>query len=297
MRRDAEFEVDIIPSEFTECAFELLKGLSSELAAQAKNDKGEVSTKRDGSLVTEMDRRVEARLVSEFSGRFPGVPILGEEGAIDLGVKSSSELYLPFLNSHQQIVIDPIDGTRNFIEGKREYCMAVALCERTDSGIWPVGAVVVIPEFNEAYLADERGVFIVNLQSGARHGVTRCVTALAKISVNSRDRAWLATSGLEANLPWVSSGSSIYDFLCTSIGRLKGSIIGAQRLWDLMAPLAIADRLGLVLRDLTSGEQISGIGFKDLSPETESRPWGLNRRMVLALPDVSIGELVRPVVR
>jgi fructose-1,6-bisphosphatase/inositol monophosphatase family enzyme len=282
----------INPSDFISCVLPELKSLSALLLTAAKGDKGGVSTKRDGSLVTEIDRLVEARLVEVLGARFSQVPILGEEGAIDVGIKGAGELYTPFIQAEEQIVIDPIDGTRNFIDGHREYCMAVALCRKVGEGIWPIAGVVLIPEFAEVYLCDGLSVSVEDLRSGIRMAVKREGPKETKLSVNSRDRAWLVSVGLAAAVPWISSGSSVYDFLNTSLGRQSGSIVGAQRLWDLMAPLAIASTLGLVLRDISSDEIVSSIGMGELSAETELRPWGLARKMLLAPPGQSISELV-----
>ena len=282
----------INPSDFISCVLPELKSLSELLLTAAKGDKGEVSIKRDGSLVTEIDRLVEARLVGVLGARFPQVPILGEEGAIDVGIKGPADYYTPFLQADEQIVIDPIDGTRNFIDGHREYCMAVALCRKVGAGIWPIAGVVLIPEFAEVYLSDGQSVYVEDLRSGARRTVKREGPKETKVSVNSRDRAWLASVGLAAAVPWISSGSSVYDFLNTALGRQSGSVLGAQRIWDLMAPLAIASTLGVVLRDISSGEMVSCIGMRELSAETELRPWGLARKMLLAPPDQGISKLV-----
>jgi fructose-1,6-bisphosphatase/inositol monophosphatase family enzyme len=170
--------------------------------------------------------------------------------------------------------------------------MAVALCRKVGEGIWPIAGVVLIPEFAEVYLCDGLSVSVEDLRSGIRMAVKREGPKETKLSVNSRDRAWLVSVGLAAAVPWISSGSSVYDFLNTSLGRQSGSIVGAQRLWDLMAPLAIASTLGLVLRDISSDEIVSSIGMGELSAETELRPWGLARKMLLAPPGQSISELV-----
>ena len=104
---------------------------------------------------------------------------------------------------------------------------------------------------------------------------------------------WLAKNNYDVICPWISSGSSVHDFIGTALGRLSGSILGSQRLWDLLAPLAIASRLGMVLRDLVTGEDLRAITPDDLSVDFERRPWGLIRRMVLLPKDQSASNLVR----
>jgi fructose-1,6-bisphosphatase/inositol monophosphatase family enzyme len=283
--------------EFLDSARSIVKDLVPFVRAGAVKGDKIVTTKRDGSLVTEIDQQVEARLLAEFTGRFPGVAVLGEEGAIDLHSTSAPQLYGRYLASEYQITIDPIDGTKNFINGKSEYCIAVALSTASSSGgvngVWPVAGVIAVPEENALYWADDHSVFIEDITSGESRALVPQSAAPVRLSVNSRDRLWLAERNFKLLLPWISSGSSVYDFLGTVLGRNRASIIGSQRLWDLMAPLALALRAGLVLRDLQSGEEIDSIGISDLSEDIDSRPWGFARKMLLSTRDLDPDELFR----
>lgn len=282
-------------STFIKTAQEVIKAVTPMVLAAAGRGGEAATKKRDGSLVTVTDQHVENRLIAALTEQFPASPVLGEEGAIDAsegGAKSAIELYSTFMGEPYQLIIDPIDGTRNFVEGSGEYCIAAALTERVEGGIWPVAAVIGIPRDRALYWCDEYRVYKQDLATGDTRIVSAVVDKAAPASVNSRDRAWLTNEGLKLVRPWVSSGSSIFDFLGTSLGRLCGSVIGSQRLWDLMPALAIANRLGLVLRDLRTGERISCIGPQDLSLDLVTRPWGIARRMLLARPDLEIDSVV-----
>jgi fructose-1,6-bisphosphatase/inositol monophosphatase family enzyme len=286
---------------FLACAKAAMINLMPRVVAASGSTLNAVQTKRDGSLVTSVDTLVEAELTAAFSGVFSDTPVLGEESAIDLSAQGEIlgvGVYAPFMQSPRQVIIDPIDGTRNFVERKREYCIAAALSCSVSGGIWPVASVVAIPSAELIYWCDEHAAYVEELSSGQARTLTRPEpSGAAVLSVSSRDRGWLSSNGVELVLPWVSSGSSVYDLMQTVLGRQRGSIVGSQRLWDLMAPLAIADRLGFVLRDLFNGEEVRSLCATDLSSDIIGRPWALGRRMLLATPAVELSDCIarRPV--
>ncbi len=251
--------------------------------------------KSDGSFVTETDTLVEQHLSNGLQRVLPGIPILGEEMASQGRVaeaEDAEELYAGFLRAPSHIIIDPIDGTRNFVEGGKPFCIAAALTRAIADGIWPAASVVALPMSGVMFWTDGEEVRREVFASGAVENVERRTSTEHLISVNSSDRGWLAKNGFEMRLPWVSSGSSVHDFMGTATGALCGSMVGKQRLWDLMAPLAIAERLGCVLRDLSTGEVISTVRPADLSADVLHRPWGIERKMVLAPRATEVGDII-----
>lgn len=252
------------------------------------------SKKSDGSLVTSTDHAVEGYFVRELERAFPKIAVLGEEmvSAHSVSAEEVPQYYARFMEAPLQIIIDPIDGTKNFVEGRREFCIAAALTKRVNHGVWPIAGIVAIPVAGFMYFSDSRGVFREDIHTGAREPIHRNASEELCVSASSRDRWWLATHHYALSHPWISSGSSVHDFLGTATGTLSGSVIGAQRLWDLMAPLAIAERLGCHLLDLETGAPIHEIVPADLSPELLRRPWGLMRRMMLLSPDLKVGDLI-----
>lgn len=255
----------------------------------------ESSAKADGSLVTETDCAVEAHFVAALKRFFPDVPVLGEEMSASANLEAhgdATSYYKNFMSSPYQIIIDPIDGTKNFVEGRREFCIAAALTERIEDGIWPIAGVVAVPNTGAIYYTSNGSVQEESVDGEGIRTVDRRVPSDPLVSASSKDRWWLATHGYSLAHPWISSGSSVHDFLGTCVGRLSGSVAGAQRLWDLMAPLALASNLGCVLRDLRSGECLTRITPADLSHNLERRPWGLERRLVLLPSDTNLSDIV-----
>src|ERR1022692_1030306 len=93
--------------------------------------------KPDASPVTIADKENE-RLIREAVERdFPGDGILGEEGSGKAG------------SSGRRWIIDPIDGTRDFVRGNRFWCVLIALEEAGES----LAGVAHFPMLNETYWA------------------------------------------------------------------------------------------------------------------------------------------------
>ncbi|WP_426570724.1 inositol monophosphatase family protein [Aquihabitans sp. McL0605] len=85
---------------------------------------GEVDEKGPGDLVTIADAEAEVELTRFLEGLAPGVAVVGEEAvAADPGVLDRGRA------SERVWVIDPIDGTRNFVAGTEDFAVMVALLE------------------------------------------------------------------------------------------------------------------------------------------------------------------------
>ena len=273
----------------------LLPGIMEAHNAPAHNAPArQAKIKSDGSFVTDTDQAVEAEFLAALRIALPGLPVLAEE-SIEENVRAfngaASDFYAPFMASPYQIVIDPIDGTKNFVEGQNEFCIAAALTRRHADGVWPIAGVVAIPTEDRMYWSNEKAAFSETISSGIIEPLTRSESINAPVSVSSTDRRWLEREKLALRVEWISSGSSVHDMIGTVSGRLQASLIGTQRLWDIAAPLAIAERLNLVLRDAISGEEIRSIRAEDLSSELHRRPWGLDRHWILMAPTTELSDI------
>ncbi|OGR02641.1 MAG: hypothetical protein A2284_16430 [Deltaproteobacteria bacterium RIFOXYA12_FULL_61_11] len=100
----------------------------------------EVTTKRTAmDLVTELDVLCERLIAAELAKRYPGVPYVGEE--LSAGTIPEGPCF----------VVDPLDGTTNFVHGHPSFCVSLAYCEH---GVPKVG-VVFAPALGELYAAAE----------------------------------------------------------------------------------------------------------------------------------------------
>jgi myo-inositol-1(or 4)-monophosphatase len=107
-----------------------------------KRTPARIDYKGGGSPVTEADLAVDAFLKTELSGAFPDAGWLSEESEDDAARLGRSRL----------LVVDPIDGTRAFIDGDPRWSVSIALVVAGR----PAAGVVHAPALNETYAAAAR---------------------------------------------------------------------------------------------------------------------------------------------
>tara|TARA_B110000090_G_scaffold139990_1_gene153887 strand:- start:652 stop:1482 length:831 start_codon:yes stop_codon:yes gene_type:complete len=104
----------------------------------------EVSTKSDDSPLTDADRRAHLLIVDRLSSLTPDIPLLSEESdAIDYGLRKAWQRYW---------LIDPLDGTKEFINRNGEFTVNIALIENGQS----VAGVVHVPVTGVSYFGGTR---------------------------------------------------------------------------------------------------------------------------------------------
>ncbi len=262
------------------------------LKQHAQLREADIELKSDGTFVTGMDRAIEEILVRSIGGRFPDIPVLAEESSGALDATDRKNWAEAFFSSNYQVILDPIDGTRNFIQGSRQYCIAVALTKKNKTGIWPIVGLVAVPEEDCLYWNMEGSIFKEHITSGEVIAIDCDVVPSAQLSVNSKDRQWAKDSGIRFHFPWVSSGSSVYDFLGIVTGRNRGCLLGSQRLWDLMAPLAIARDAGHNLVDIDTESVVDSLSVNDITIDDAASSWGFIRRFVLLRRGDRLSDLI-----
>jgi 3'(2'), 5'-bisphosphate nucleotidase len=96
-------------------------GVRTALATRNRAVTGEVRRKADGSPVTAADDAAEALIRDGLSALAPNVPIVSEEHA------AREKPYIPTGKDAPYFLVDPLDGTREFIAGRDEYTINIAL--------------------------------------------------------------------------------------------------------------------------------------------------------------------------
>ena len=106
-----------------------------------------VSQKKANDFVTEVDQMAEAAIIETLLNSYPGHGIWAEESGKEHGAKDSEFVW----------IIDPLDGTTNFIHGLPVYCVSIALAVRGKVE----QAVVYDPTRNDLFTATKgRGAFL-----------------------------------------------------------------------------------------------------------------------------------------
>jgi len=107
--------------------------------------------KTDGSPVTEADARAEAVILDVLSAT--GLPVLAEESVADNRIPELGERYF---------VVDPLDGTKEFIKRNGEFTVNIALVE----GGRPTLGVILAPATGLGFVGDRSGARAFQLQNG-----------------------------------------------------------------------------------------------------------------------------------
>ena len=106
-----------------------------------------VNTKAPNDFVTEVDHAAEAAIIDTLLGAYPGHGILAEESGRSRGARDSEYVW----------IIDPLDGTTNFIHGFPVYAVSIALAFKGQVQ----QAVVYDPSRNDLFFASKgRGAFL-----------------------------------------------------------------------------------------------------------------------------------------
>ncbi len=203
---------------------------AGEMLLAFRRDRLDVVTKGAQDFVTEADYAVETLVREAVARAFPGDEVLGEEG----GGADAPRLW----------VVDPIDGTINFIRGMPSYAVSIAYVE---AGAVEAG-VVHVPMLGETFVA-QRG-------AGARcNGRAMRVSACARLSA-ARIAAGYAQRGCKAqHLRFVGKlmrkGSDILKFnsaaVCLAMvaaGRIDGYYERELRSWDVLAGQLLVQEAG-----------------------------------------------------
>lgn len=106
----------------------------------------ESDVKKDGSPVTEADKKAEEFIAASLKAEFPDLPVVGEEAVAQGAVHDLSGAEYFWL-------VDPLDGTREFITGSPEFTVNIALIQNNV----PVLGVIYAPAKGEMFFAHGDG--------------------------------------------------------------------------------------------------------------------------------------------
>lgn len=120
--------------------------------------------KSDASPVTEADERAERVILDALAAQFPDVPAVGEEAVSAGQAPAQSGMFF---------LVDPLDGTREFVAGRDEFTVNIALV--SDGA--PVAGVVYVPADGRLWLGD-----LMTGQPVARAGVVPAHAAAPEVA-------------------------------------------------------------------------------------------------------------------
>jgi 3'(2'), 5'-bisphosphate nucleotidase len=218
----------------------------------------DVERKADASPVTEADRRAEEIILRGLREQWPGIPCVAEEEV------SSGKL--PQVGEQPFFLIDPLDGTKEFVNRREDFTVNIALVE---AGV-PVAGVVYAPARGELFSGAAGAATRARVAaSGAiveRATISVRDAAASPVIVASRSHRTPETDAIIARFPGaelVSVGSSLKFCLVAAGEADLYPRLGRTMEWDTAAGDAVLRAAGgttLTLdgQPLTYGKRLPG---------------------------------------
>lgn len=220
------------------------------LRHMSKLDSLSIVEKSRQDYASEVDALAEKEIIKELRRAYPDVAILAEEsGAMGQG--------------RQTFVIDPLDGTSNFLRGLPHFCVSIALVENGE----PTDGVVFDPLRNELFTASRGAGALLNDKKLRIADRKDLAGSLLITGFPPRERARLAPQletirGLLAEAEDIRrSGSAALDLAYVACGRADGYFEAGIKPWDIAAGMLLVREAGGRVCDFRGrGEKILDAG-------------------------------------
>lgn len=213
----------------------ILRQLSGDIVMAGFENVG-YDIKADGSLITEIDTRMQAALIQALQKHYPAYDILGEE-------MSPEEQQKKLQSSDTGLwILDPLDGTSNFAAGIPIFSVSLALVRQGQV----VQALIHDPVRDECFAAARgEGAWLnqspLRLQEH-RQTLSRCI---AQVDLKRLPKP--LAGRIATDHPFASQrnfGSGALDWCWLAAGRAQLYLHGGQKLWDYAAGQLILQEAG-----------------------------------------------------
>ena len=200
-------------------------------------EKLQVKKKGPKDFVTNADIKVEKIIVEELKKARPNYSFITEENGIENN-KDKQNIW----------IIDPIDGTINFLHGIPHFAISIALKSANEI----ISGLIFDPIKNELFYAEKNNGAFFNNQ---RIRVSK---------KNNLDECLFATGGKfqnEVDLSYRKSGCAALDMAYVASGRYDGFFQNNLNLWDIAAGIILIEEAGGTMNkiDLSINENIKVI--------------------------------------
>ena len=213
-------------------------------------EKLQVSKKGPSDFVTNSDLKTEKIIIEELKKARPGYSIISEENGIEMN-KDKNNTW----------IIDPIDGTVNFLHGIPHFAISIALKSKNEI----ISGLIFDPIKNEMFYAEkDNGAYLNNhrIRVSKKNEINNCL---------------FVTGGKikkEPDLPYRKSGCAALDMAYVASGRYDGYFQNNLNLWDIAAGIILVQEAGGILNkiDLSTNENIKIIASSlDINTKLEEK--------------------------
>ncbi|MFH1353474.1 MAG: inositol monophosphatase [bacterium] len=200
-------------------------------------------TKDDGSLVSDIDIMAQRKIVSEIKARFPEDGVLAEEATLPDSRNSTSGFLW---------IIDPLDGTHNYIKGIDIFGTSIAVCKGSEV---KAGAIY-LPMTDCLYRAVQGGGAFCNGEGISVSKRKMCDATMIFDSSLARntEKSFAALAKLHDKVFNIRMlGSTVAGLSHIANGRAELEVEFSDRVWDFAAGLLLVEEAGGTATDLDGG--------------------------------------------
>ena len=188
-------------------------------------EKLQVSNKGPSDFVTNADLKAEKIIIEELKKAKPNYSILSEEKGTEIN------------KDNKTWIIDPIDGTTNFLHGIPHFAISIAL--KDDNEI--IAGLIYDPIKDEMFYAEKNnGAFFNNqrMRVSKKNNISECL---------------FVTSGkieFDYDFSFRKSGSAALDLAYVAAGRYDGYFQKKLKIWDIAAGIIILKEAGGLINEI-----------------------------------------------
>jgi len=189
-------------------------------------EKLQVSKKGPSDFVTNSDLKTEKIIIEELKKAKPNYSIISEEN----GIENNKD-------KNNTWIIDPIDGTVNFLHGIPHF--AISIAHKSNNEI--MSGLIFDPIKNEMFFAEKNnGAFFNNqrVRVSKKNQINDCLFVTGGKIKN------------EIDLPYRKSGCAALDMAYVASGRYDGYFQQNLNLWDIAAGIILVKEAGGILNEI-----------------------------------------------
>ena len=193
-------------------------------------EKLQISVKGPSDFVSSADTKAEKIIISELMKAKKNYSILSEEDGSKINTDSQNVW-----------IIDPIDGTTNFLHGVPHFAISIALKSNNEI----VSGLIYDPIKDEMFYAEKNnGAFFNNqrIKVSKKKDLTSCL-----FGTGGKEK-------IETDLITRKSGSAALDMAYVAAGRYDGYFQNNLNLWDIAAGIIIVKEAGGIINEINLSE-------------------------------------------
>lgn len=206
--------------------------------------KGDIQEKGFSHFVTKADKDAEEFIINELQKNFPGVGICSEEGDA--------------ISGKGRFIVDPLDGTHNFMHGIARFCVSIAYEENAEIKV----GVIYEPVKDELFSAEKGSGAFLNGKRIKHSGQKNLDRALVTVGIppSAYERRGKIMDALKNLILKVNSirifGAAALQLAEIAAGRIDGDIGFALSPWDVAAGWILVEEAGGLITDERGGNKI-----------------------------------------